>query len=394
MAAFSIDEARWFVFLFALSAGVVLSVVALVWARRWTWAPWTLLCGIMIFDLSRADLPWVRYFNYDQKYSVNEVTKVLMEKPCEHRVVARLSPQGGYDLPGDGNFAAIIHWWIENDFPYRDIQSLEIDQMPRPPLLDSAYLNAFPFGRTAQDLPNNIRAAARMWKLTNTRYLLAAAGLLPALNEFGDPQHHAFQIVKQFNLVPKPGLSLTNIADAGDLTPQLSDTGNCALIEDTDVLPRVKLYSNWVTTNDQTILQTLAAPQWDPAQSVLISSNTPVPPPPAVAGADPGTVSIASYEPKDIKLQASAKTSAVLLYNDRAGDGWRVWVDGKPSQLLRCNYIMRGVFLAAGGHTVEFRFQPSVNPLYVTLSAFVVGIGLAAWLIWSRFMGEPEARTA
>ena len=33
MAAFSIDEARWFVFLFALSAGVVLSGVALVWAQ-------------------------------------------------------------------------------------------------------------------------------------------------------------------------------------------------------------------------------------------------------------------------------------------------------------------------------------------------------------------------
>ena len=145
IADFSIDEARWFVFLFALSAGVVASAVAVVWARRWTWAPWTLLCAIMIFDLSRADVPWVRYFNYDQKYSLNEVTKVLMDKPYEHRVVGRLTPRGGYDLAGDNNFGAIIHWWIENDFPYRDIQSLEIDQMPRAPLLDSAYLGAFPY---------------------------------------------------------------------------------------------------------------------------------------------------------------------------------------------------------------------------------------------------------
>ena len=76
-----------------------------------------------------------------------------MEKPYEHRVVARLSPQGGYDLPGDGNFAAIIHWWIENDFPYRDIQSLEIDQMPRPPDCWIAhYLSVFPFRRTGQEL--------------------------------------------------------------------------------------------------------------------------------------------------------------------------------------------------------------------------------------------------
>jgi len=337
-------------------------------------------------------LPWVRYFNYDQKYAMNEVTQVLMDKPYEHRVSGRLSPRGGYDLPGDGNFAAIIHWWIENDFPYRDIQSLEIDQMPRTPDLDGHYLSAFLYRGTGQDFNSNIGPAARLWKLTNTRYILAAAALVPALNEYGDPQHRAFEIVKRFNLAPKPGVA--NVADAGDLTPQLSDTGNCALIEDSDVLPRVKLYSNWLRPpNDQTTLQILADPRWDPAQSVLVSSNTPVPPPAAGSGGDPGTVNIASYQPNAIKLQADVKTSAVLLYNDRVSDGWSAWVDGKRSELLRCNYIMRGVFLPAGAHTVEFRFRPSVTPLYVTLLAFLVGILLALWLIWRRFSEKPAAQT-
>jgi hypothetical protein len=399
IAAFSVDEARWFAALFALSAGVVISGVTVVWSGRWTWVPWSLLCGIMIFDLSRADLPWVRYFNYDQKYSMNEVTKVLMDKPFEHRVVGRSSPRiPNYDIAGDPNFGAVIHWWIENDFPYRDVQSLEIDQMPRAPVLDSTYLNAFPYRSTsdpAQDLSFNIGPAARLWKLSNTRYILAASSLLPALNQLGDPQHHsAFRFVERFDFVPKPSLGPTQVADAGDLTPQITDQGKCALIEDTDVLPRAKLYSAWLATNDQTILQTLTAPQWDPAQSVLVSSDTPVPPPPAVSGADPGAVSIASYDPRDIKLKASAKTPAVLLYNDRWGPDWRVWVDGKESQVLHCNYIMRGVFLPAGEHAVEFRFRPSVTPLYITLFAFAVGIVLAAYLIWSRFVGEPAARTA
>jgi len=509
IAAFSIDEARWFVLLFVLSAGAVISAVAAVWARRWTWAPWALLCGIMVFDLSRADLPWVRYFNYDQKYSMNEVTQVLMDKPYEHRVTGRLNPRGGYDLPGDPNFVAADHWWIEDDFPYHDIQSLEIDQMPRPPLLDLAYLSAFPYrgdinysigGSPAisvedindlsnlvnrwrqqsdpvsaflwqrlsrpeqalltayqppasssgpvqdvvvqalnkcigekqaiyeperfrgitlrpettyimqQGLPisivpylnrflledayplvlsrDHLGPATRMWQLTNTRYLLAAAALLPALNEIGDPQHHSFRIAKRFNLVPKPGFTffptpgLTLAADAGDITPQINDKGNCALIEFTNVLPRAKLYSYWLTPpNDQATLRTLTASQWDPAQTVLVSSDTPVPLPTAAPGTDPGDVSITSYHPKDIQLQASAKTPAVLLYNDRTAHDWRVWVDGKQSQLLHCNYIMRGVFLPQGPHTVEFRYQPTLVPLCITLSAFVMGILLAAYLI-------------
>ena len=526
IAAFSIDEARWFVFLFALSAGVVISAVAAVWARRWSWAPWALLCGIMIFDLSRADLPWVRYFNYDQKYSMNEVTQVLMDKPYEYRVTGRLNPRGGYDLPGDPNFGAAIHWWIENDFPYHDIQSLEVDQMPRPPLLDLAYLGAFPYhgdlnygigGSAAfsaeeiKDLPklvnrwrqqsdpvsaflwqglsnreqallanyqppapssnqvpdvvvqglvvqalnkiiggqpiyepgrfqgislrpettyimqqgltgpiapylnrflledayplelsrDHIGPATRLWQLTNTRYLLAAAALLPALNEIGDPQHHSFRIVKRFNLLPKPGFTfiptpgLTNVADAGDISPQISDKGICALIENTNVLPRAKLYPYWITPpDDQTTLRTLTAPQWDPAQSVLVSSDAPVPPPSASPGTDPGAVSITSYHPKDIKLQTSAKTTSVLLYNDRTSRDWRVWVDGKPSQLLRCNFIMRGVFVPAGEHTVEFRYEPTLIPLCITLSAFVAGILLAGYSAWSRLAGKLPARTA
>jgi hypothetical protein len=141
-------------------------------------------------------------------------------------------------------------------------------------------------------------------------------------------------------------------------------------------------------------LQTLTAPQWDPAQSVLVSSETPVLPPAAAGGSDAGSVRITSYAPKDIKLQASAKTPAVLLYNDRTAPDWRVWVDGKPSQLLRCNYIMRGVFLPVGEHTVEFRFHPTVAPLCVSLSAFVVGILLAAYVVWSRFGGKTPAKTA
>jgi len=55
---------------------------------------------------------------------------------------------------------------------------------------------------------------------------------------------------------------------------------------------------------------------------------------------------------------------------------------------------MRGVFLPVGEHTVEFRFQPTVAPLCVSLSAFVVGILLAAYIVRSRFGGRPAAKTA
>ena len=352
IAAFSIDEARWFVFLFALSAGVVLSVVALVWARRWTWAPWAVLCGIMIFDLSRADLPWVRYFNYDQKYSMNEVTKVLMDKPYEHRVVGRLSPRGGYDLPGNGNFAAVIHWWIENDFPYHDIQSLEIDQMPRMPVIEGNYLGLF-YPRA----PEDFAPAERLWKLTNTRYLLADASFLDGLNNAAGPGRRPFHYVFRFNLVPKPGITnAEDVQDAGDLTTQVSDQGREALIEYTDTLPRAKLYSRWLTTtNDEGTLLKLVNPEWDPAQSVIVSAPTngvpfrpPRPPPtptPAPCRSPITPPKTSSSKPAPRPLPSSFTTTAP------PPRGMSGWMTSRP------------IFFTATTSCAAFSFRRATTPL-------------------------------
>ena len=54
-----------------------------------------------------------------------------------------------------------------------------------------------------------------------------------------------------------------------------------------------------------------------------------------------------SYDPKRIVLKTRADTSTVLLLNDKHHPAWRVTVDGQPAELLRANYLMRGVYLSA-----------------------------------------------
>ena len=90
-----------------------------------------------------------------------------------------------------------------------------------------------------------------------------------------------------------------------------------------------------------------------------------------------------SYAPNDIKLDVKASAPSVLLLNDKFDPLWRVFVDGKPAELLRCNFIMRGVYLTPEAHTVEFQFNSANKPLYVTLTAIGVGILLCAFLMFS-----------
>ena len=108
-----------------------------------------------------------------------------------------------------------------------------------------------------------------------------------------------------------------------------------------------------------------------------------LPPAPATAGTNDnaGTVEFASYAPKDIVLKSDAPAPSVLLLNDRFDPNWKVRVDGKPETLLRCNYIMRGVYLPPGAHTVEFRFQPPLGPLYVSLAAIGVGLLVLGFVV-------------
>ena len=74
----------------------------------------------------------------------------------------------------------------------------------------------------------------------------------------------------------------------------------------------------------------------------------------------------------------------MLLLNDKYDPNWKVTVNGRPETLLRCNYIMRGVAVQPGEQTVEFRFQPPVNSLYVSLAAVILGLGACVWLMFAR----------
>jgi len=84
----------------------------------------------------------------------------------------------------------------------------------------------------------------------------------------------------------------------------------------------------------------------------------------------------------------------VLLLNDRFHPDWKVLVNGKPETLLRCNYIMRGVYLTPGKHVVEFRFAPATTAFYVSLGSLIAGVALCGFLaVSSRRPESPPTAT-
>jgi hypothetical protein len=381
MAAFSITHAAWFVAFLAASMLVVTGILSGAWSEtRAKWA-WIFLGALIVFDLVRADLPWVYYNDYTEKYASNRVLDLLRDKPYEHRVFGKLEPRG----PGSGitpGLGELYFSWLENEFPYYDIQSLDFANWPPIPDRDRLYMENFQLVGTDMRMAD-LRPAVRLWQLTNTRYVIGSSNVAAFLNDRADTNYNSFKVVEFFNMQAKPGVK--EVEEISDITAESAEKGAFAVIEYVRALPRVKLYSKWQTpANEAAILKRLAAPEFEPQDTVLISDETPLPEIDSATTADPGTVEITQYHPKYVKMEADAKTPCVLLLNDRWNPDWRVWVDGAKSAVLRCNYIMRGVYLKPGNHTVEFRFQPSVTSLYISLCATVIGILLAEYLIVIR----------
>ena len=384
IAAFSISQAGWFLLLFAAASWLVLLVIAGYFTGPRAKIGGFLLGGFLLFDLGRADLPYIVHWDYKQKYevgSLNPIVDFLLKKPHENRVAALpfRTPQGLELLDQLYRIE-----WMQHHFPYYNIQCLDIIQMARQPMDLKAYLEALtPRSNEA------IRLFARHWQLTNTRYLLGAAGYLDVLNQQLDPAQKRFRIAQRFGIALKPGVTEFH-QRLEELTAYPNENGDYALFEFTGALPRAKLYANWqVNTNDQDNLKALTDANFDPAKTVLISTPAKNLPPTAT-NENSGTVEFKSYSPKHIVFAANAAAPSVLLLNDKYDANWRVTVDGKPAELLRCNFLMRGVQIPPGAHEVKFDFSLPNKPLYVTLSAIGLGILLGAFLFFTR--GKPEEK--
>ena len=393
IASFSIRQAGWFVPTLALALGLVALVLSGYFNGRRARLGGVLLGVFLVADLGWANLPWVITWNWVQKYATNPVIELLREKPYEHRVAVlpfRPPPQ----LAVFSDLYQIE--WKQQLFPYYNIQSLDIVQMPRQPVDFLAFEQALVSdgsGKTQYLL-------ARRWQFTNTRYLLGPVKLmvppatlldtLEVLNQQFDPAQRRFRILLRFDLGLKPGV--TAFTAMSDVTAEIKPDGSYAVFEFTGALPRAKLYTNWqVSTNDQATLKDLTSAEFDPAQTVLVANpSLPSPPPPSPLNSQAATNSVefSSYAPKDIVLRAKAGSPTVLLLNDRFHPDWKVTVDGKPEPLLRCNFLMRGVYLPAGTHTVEFRFEPPVDMLYVSLAGVVIGLALLGYV---AFAGQKKA---
>jgi hypothetical protein len=379
IAKFSMREALLFLVFLAASMLLVASIMTGWFSGNR--ARWALIAAglLMVVDLGRANSYFILHYRYAERYASNPVLDFLRERSHEHRVSTTVP--FGFPEPFPTLMQVYQIEWAQHQFPFYNIQSSDVVQMPREPLDYAKYR-----GMRGIFSTTNRTAQVRYWQLTNTRYLLAIRGAADVLNSNLDPVKRRFREAFNFSLAqPSPGV----------ITAQTNAAGPFAIIEFTGALPRAGLYAQWQNQpDDEAALKTLADPAFDPEQVVLVAGTAPEAPALSVSGKKAGTVEYASYSPKRFTLKAKVESPSILLINDRYDPQWRVFVDGQPAELLRCNYVMRGVALQPGEHTVEMRYVVDLTSLYISLGGIAFSLLLCGWVvITSRRSGTTGSAT-
>ena len=72
-------------------------------------------------------------------------------------------------------------------------------------------------------------------------------------------------------------------------------------------------------------------------------------------------IQLIDYKPGYAKYTSKNTTTGIAVFSEMYyKNGWNAYVDGKPSEHFRADYVLRGMQVPAGNHTIEFKFEPQV----------------------------------
>jgi hypothetical protein len=216
----------------------------------------------------------------------------------------------------------------------------------------------------------------RLWQLASVRFVVGPQKELLPLTK-----HPAFRTVMSVAFARLPDGRI-------EARPEPVERATHILLENLSALPRAVLFYAWESVDDQSAISRLTDRSWNPWQTVLVSSQIGS----GEAGLQPEPVVVDRYvEAGYVRLKLDAKAAGILLLNDKYDPGWDVAVDGQKAELLRCNFIMRGVKVPTGRHEIIFTYRvPHMSWVRARYGVLLVSLawlaGIGTWRIVHRGM--------
>ena len=172
------------------------------------------------------------------------------------------------------------------------------------------------------------------------------------------------------------------------VSPQFQSQETGALVyENTDVLPRAWFVDTVrIESNRRRLLEMLRDGTFDARRTAYVEQGFDGL---ASLGSDTNaTARVTAKSNHRLTISTSSQTRQLLVVSEMFYSEWKAYIDGQPVETLKTNFLLRGVTVPAGTHTVEFRFESPAfeNGRTISLAAngITILIGLGGILMWSR----------
>lgn len=106
------------------------------------------------------------------------------------------------------------------------------------------------------------------------------------------------------------------------------------------------------------------------------------------------SITLLDYKPNMLTYEAVTKTGGLAVFSEiYYPEGWCAYIDGKPAEIIRANYVLRALEIPAGNHKIEFVFEPASyytgNKVMMGSSVLLILIILfGMYKLWQRGADE------
>jgi Bacterial membrane protein YfhO len=96
-----------------------------------------------------------------------------------------------------------------------------------------------------------------------------------------------------------------------------------------------------------------------------------------------------------ITYESNSNNNNVAIFSEIYYKDWFAYIDGKKVDCFKANYVLRGLVIPAGKHSIEFKFEPSIYFTCKTIS-FIAGVLLLLLILgtiffeWKKSSAKPS----
>lgn len=99
---------------------------------------------------------------------------------------------------------------------------------------------------------------------------------------------------------------------------------------------------------------------------------------------------LTEYSPRELKYVSENTQPGFAVFSEiYYKQGWKAMIDGKETEHIKVNYLLRGMYIPAGNHTIEFRFDP--ESYYSSRAVMLVSSILLLLVVIGGFFLEIRA---